>query len=146
MLLKRRKKYDIKSLLNKINNENVYKNFFLFIMGLAIGSIAVSLIYNRYNIVTSGSTGIAILLNKIFQIDLSVMVLVVCSILLVIGFAVFGGWSVHLGRLPKPGLYAPHGVFWCRGGTDFPDLRECRYVYRCFAGYRSDIAADQLRW
>lgn len=90
MLLKRRKKYDIKSLLNKINNENVYKNFFLFIMGLAIGSIAVSLIYNRYNIVTSGSTGIAILLNKIFQIDLSVMVLVVCSILLVIGFAVFG--------------------------------------------------------
>lgn len=90
MLLKRRKKYDVKLLLNKINNENVYKNFFLFIMGLAIGSIAVSVIYNKYNIVTSGSTGIAILLNKIFQIDLSLMVLVVCSVLLAIGFAVFG--------------------------------------------------------
>lgn len=90
MLLKKRKKYDIQSLLNKINNENVYKNFFLFIMGLVIGSIAVSVIYNRYNIVTSGSTGIAILLNKIFQIDLSVMVLIVCSFLLVVGFVTFG--------------------------------------------------------
>lgn len=90
MLLKRRKKYDIKLLLNKINSENVYKNFFLFIMGIAIGSIAVSVIYNQYGIVTSGSTGIAILLNKIFHIDLSLMVLVVCSILLVVGFAVFG--------------------------------------------------------
>lgn len=90
MLLKRRKKYDTYSLLNKINNRNIYKNFFLFIIGLAIGSIAVTVIYEQYGIVTSGSTGIAILLNKIFQIDLSLMILVVCSILLVIGFAVFG--------------------------------------------------------
>ena len=90
MLLKRRKKYDTQSLLNKINNENVYKNFFLFIIGLAIGSIAVSVIYEQYTIVSSGSTGIAILLNKIFQIDLSLMILVVCSIFLIIGFTVFG--------------------------------------------------------
>lgn len=90
MLLNGRRKFDLKELDEKLRNKNAYKNFFMFIMGLLISSIAVSVLYKPYDIVTSGSTGIAIMLTKIVDIDLSLMILVVCSLLLVIGFAVFG--------------------------------------------------------
>ena len=90
MLLDKKKSFDLKSLNDILIKKNAYKNFFTYIMGVMIGGIAVSVLYAPYGIVTSGSTGIAILLTKIIDIDLSLMIFVVCAILLVIGFAVFG--------------------------------------------------------
>ncbi len=90
MLLEKKIKFDLKSLNEILRRKNAYKNFFTYIMGVMIGGIAVSVLYAPYSIVTSGSTGIAILLTKIIDIDLSLMIFVVCAILLVIGFAVFG--------------------------------------------------------
>lgn len=89
-LLKKRKNFNLKEINNRLRSRNVYKNFFLYIMGILIGAIAVSVLYERYNIVTSGSTGIAILFNKFINIDLSLMIFAVCTVLLVVGFAVFG--------------------------------------------------------
>lgn len=74
----------------KLRRKNAYKNFFMFVMGILISAFAVSVIYEPYNIVTSGSTGIAIMITKIIDIDLSLVIFFVCSLLLVIGFAVFG--------------------------------------------------------
>jgi len=90
MLLDKKRKFDLKTLKNTLRQKNAYKNFFTYIMGVMIGGVAVSVLYEPYSIVTSGSSGIAILLNKIINIDLSLMIFVVCSVLLVIGFAVFG--------------------------------------------------------
>lgn len=90
MLLDKKKKFDLKKLNEELNAKNAYKNFFTYIMGVLLGGIAVSALYEPYNIVTSGSAGIAILLTKIVDIDLSLMIFVVCALLLVIGFAVFG--------------------------------------------------------
>ena len=90
MLLDKKKNFDLKSLNDILIKKNAYKNFFVYIMGVMIGGIAVSVLYAPYGIITSGSTGIAILLTKIIDIDLSLMIFVVCAILLVIGFAVFG--------------------------------------------------------
>jgi len=90
MLLDNKKKFDLKKLNEILMKKNAYKNFFSYIMGVLLGGIAVSVLYEPYGIITSGSTGIAILLNKIVNIDLSLMIFVVCSILLVLGFVVFG--------------------------------------------------------
>lgn len=90
MLLKKRRKFNLKELDEKLRVKNAYKNFFMFVMGVLISAISVSVLYEPYNIVTSGSTGIAIMLTKIINIDLSLMIFVVCSFLLVIGFVVFG--------------------------------------------------------
>lgn len=90
MLLDKKMNFDLKSLNDILIKKNAYKNFFTYIMGVMIGGIAVSVLYAPYGIVTSGSTGIAILLTKIIDIDLSLMIFVVCAILLAIGFAVFG--------------------------------------------------------
>ena len=82
--------YQLKELDEKLRSRNAYKNFFMFVMGILISAFAVSVLYEPHDIVTSGSTGIAILLTKIIDIDLSLMIFALCSLLLVIGFAVFG--------------------------------------------------------
>lgn len=89
-LLEKKKMFDLKELDENLRSRNFYKNFFVFVMGILISAIGVSVLYEPNNIVTSGSTGIAILLKKIIDIDLSLMIFAVCSFLLVIGFAVFG--------------------------------------------------------
>lgn len=90
MLLTKKKKFNLKEFAEKLRNKNAYKNFFMFIMGILISAISVSVLYEPYDIVTSGSTGVAILITKFIPIDLSLVIFVVCSLLLVIGFAVFG--------------------------------------------------------
>ena len=90
MLLSKRRKFNLRELDEQLRSKNAYKNFFVFVMGILISSFAVSVLYEPHNIVTSGSTGIAIMLTKVIDIDLSLMIFVVCSLLLVIGFAVFG--------------------------------------------------------
>lgn len=90
MLLDKKKNFNFKKFSQELNAKNVYKNFFTYIMGVLVGGLAVSVLYEPYSIVTSGSTGIAFLLTKVIDIDLSLMIFVVCSLLLALGFAVFG--------------------------------------------------------
>ena len=89
-ILDKRMMFDIKELDRILRSKNAYKNFFMFIMGTLISAIAVSVLYEPYDIVVSGSTGIAFLITKIVPIDLSLVIFLVCSILLIIGFIVFG--------------------------------------------------------
>ena len=90
MLLDNKKGFDLNLLNEKLKSKNVYMNFFLFVMGVAISAISVSVFYEPYDIITSGSTGVAILITNYINIDLSLMILVVSSILLLISFGIFG--------------------------------------------------------
>lgn len=80
----------IDNIKRRIRSKNIYKNFFMFIIGCLIAGISVSVFYNPNNVVTTGCTGLSILINRYTHIDLSLIVLVFSSILLVIGFMVFG--------------------------------------------------------
>ena len=80
----------IDNIKKRIRSKNIYKNFFMFIMGCLIAGISVSVFYNPNNVVTTGCTGLSILINRYTHIDLSLIVLVFSSILLVVGFMVFG--------------------------------------------------------
>lgn len=74
----------------KIYDNNFYKNFCMFMVGTLLCAIGVSVFYKPNNIVTSGSTGFAILISKFINIDLSLIVFALSSFLLVIGFILFG--------------------------------------------------------
>lgn len=74
----------------KIDSENISKNFFFFMIGTLLCAIGVSVFYNPNNVVTSGSTGLAILINKFINIDLSLVVFALSSFFLVTGFVIFG--------------------------------------------------------
>lgn len=90
MTLNKRKKFNTKRLEKTIKNKNTYYNFFLFMMGMAISAISVSVFYSPNGVVTTVSTGLAIILNKYLNIDLSLLVLCLSSILLVLSFLIFG--------------------------------------------------------
>ncbi len=90
MLLNRSDSFDLKGLHKRLESKNIYKNFFLFIMGMAISAISVSVFYEPYDIVTTGSTGLAILITKFIDIDLSLMIFLISAITLMISYAVFG--------------------------------------------------------
>ena len=80
----------IDNIKRRIISKNIYKNFFMFIIGCLIAGISVSVFYNPNNVVTTGCTGLSILISRYTNIDLSLIVLALSSILLVISFLVFG--------------------------------------------------------
>lgn len=105
MILKRRKKINLNIINRKIDNKNTYKNFFMFVMGMLICAISINLFYKPYDVVTTGSTGFAILINKYIDIDLSLIVFVISSIMLALSFGIFGmeyGFKSILGTIFYP--------------------------------------------
>ena len=81
---------EIERIKKRIKEKNYWKNFFLFIMGMTFSAISVSVFFNPNDVVTTGSTGLAIIINRYINIDLSLIILVLSSILLVLDFGVFG--------------------------------------------------------
>ena len=90
MILNNKKMINLSLLQKRINDKNIYKNFCMFIIGMLFSSIAVSVFYQPNDVVTTGSTGLAIIISYYINVDLSLIVFAFSSILLMIGFAVFG--------------------------------------------------------
>lgn len=74
----------------KIKDKNTYRNFCEFIIGMLITSVAVSVFYKPNDVVTTGCTGLSILISNYIDIDLSLIVFSLSSILLAVSFCVFG--------------------------------------------------------
>ena len=79
--------YDIVDIINK---KNLGKKIFLFVMGMLISALAFNLFYEPYNVVPSGSGGLALLVSKFIKIDLSLIVLIINLILLLLALLFFG--------------------------------------------------------
>ena len=86
----RKKKIDVKKIKEDLIKKNFWKNFCMFILGMSASAISVSVFYNPNDVVTTGSTGLSILINRRLNIDLSVLILVISSLLLILDFCVFG--------------------------------------------------------
>lgn len=74
----------------KIKDKNTYRNFCEFIIGMLITSVAVSVFYKPNDVVTTGCTGLSILISNYIDIDLSLIVFSLSSVLLAVSFCVFG--------------------------------------------------------
>lgn len=90
MILKKNARFDINFIKKKIEEKNSSKNFFLFIMGMLLSSISISVFYAPYDFAVGGRTGLALIINNFIDIDLSLIIFVISSILLVISFCVYG--------------------------------------------------------
>lgn len=94
-----------KYILDNINKKNAYKNFCFFMIGLFINTLSINLFYIPNDIVSTGSTGLAILINNYIDIPISLIVFVISSIFLMIGFGIFGikyGAKTILGTILFP--------------------------------------------
>ncbi len=80
-------------------------NFLYFLVGLVLTSVAVAIFYQPNNVVTTGSTGLSMLISYCTGIDLSLLLLCFSLILLIIAFMVYGieyGTKNILGSLASP--------------------------------------------
>ena len=96
---------EIERIKKKVREKNYWKNFCVFILGMMFSAVSVNVFFNTNNVVTTGSTGLAILLNKFINIDLALLMFAISSVLLVLDFAVFGvehGSKNILGTLLYP--------------------------------------------
>ncbi len=73
-----------KELLNHITNKNYGKKFFLLIIGTLLGALTFNIFYKPYDVIPTGSTGLAVLINEYTNIDQSIMIFIVNFILMLI--------------------------------------------------------------
>lgn len=90
MILAKKKGFSSNKFMKEINDRDAYKKFCMFIIGTLFSAIAVSVFFDPNDVVTTGSTGLAIIINNYIDIDLSLIVFTLSSILLVLSFAIFG--------------------------------------------------------
>lgn len=105
MILKKRKWCNASEVDRRACSNNRYKNFFMFIMAMLICGVAINLFYEPNEVVTSGSTGLAILINGYIDIDVSVIVFAISAVLLAVGIGTFGidyGGKCLLGTILYP--------------------------------------------
>lgn len=82
--------FDINSFIKELHKKRFGYNIFLFAMGMLIMAIAFNLIFNKYNIVPTGSNGLSLLLSKYIPVNISIIILVVGLVCLILGLMFFG--------------------------------------------------------
>ena len=77
--------FDLREFLTRLDGKDKTQKFTIFISGVLIYSIAFSIFFSPRNVVTGGTTGIALIVYDLFHIESSITVFVLSFILFVIG-------------------------------------------------------------
>ena len=77
-------------ILDRLNKKNVGLKIFYFAMGLLISALAFNLFFEPYNIIPTGSGGLAFLISYLTSMDIALITLIVNLVLLVLGLIFFG--------------------------------------------------------
>ena len=90
--------FPVNEFIADLHHKHFFKNFLTFLAGVFISSLALNLFYKRYNVVVSGSGGLAVLLDKYISLDVSIILLIINLICLIIGL-IFFHWNYALKML-----------------------------------------------
>lgn len=75
----------VSNVLDIIHKRNFGKRFFFFIIGTLISAFAFNIFFSPYEVIPTGSSGLAFLLVQYVNIDISIMVLIINLFLFLIG-------------------------------------------------------------
>ena len=81
---------NVSEILDNLYKKNFGRNIFLFTMGLLISALSFNLFFDPYNVIPSGSGGLALLISEITKIDVSLVTFLVNFILLILAFIFLG--------------------------------------------------------
>ena len=90
--------FDVNGFLNDLHKKNFLKNLVLFLIGTFLSAFAFNLFYQKYNVVSGGSTGLAIILDNFLNLDISIILLILNLLCLLIGVT-FLGWEYAMKML-----------------------------------------------
>ena len=80
----------IEEVINSLNARNRSERIAIFIWGVLVYAISFSIFFSPKNIITGGTTGLSLIVDKFLKIDTSVFVFFVSFTLLVIGYFLLG--------------------------------------------------------
>lgn len=83
-------KEDTKGILDVIKKKKLVKRYFILILSMFISAIYFNLLQLPTQIVTGGTSGLAIILNSVIGIEPSVVIFVLQFLLLIVGFIFLG--------------------------------------------------------
>ena len=96
--------FNVSDIINSLEKKNFGRNLFLFVIGMFISAFAVNLFFEPYNVIPTGSSGLALLISKFSNIDLSLISFVISVIIYVMGILIFG-WEYSIKLLEVTLLY-----------------------------------------
>ena len=91
-------------IINNLEKKNFGRNIFLFVMGMLISAFSVNLFFEPYNVIPTGSSGLALLISKFSNIDLSLVTFIISVIIYLLGILFFG-WEYSFKLLAVTILY-----------------------------------------
>lgn len=117
-----KKKIDNKAfnILDILYKKYFGRNIFLFAMGMLISSFAINLFFEKYTVIPTGSSGLAFLISRVTNIDLSLATFLVCLFIFVIAFLYFG-WKFSFKMIPVT-IFSPIFIKATTLITDHIDL------------------------
>lgn len=80
----------VSELMDTLYKKNFGRNIFLFAMGMLISALAFNLFFEPYNVIPTGSSGVAFLISEVIDVDVSLVTFFVSLCLLILGFIFFG--------------------------------------------------------
>lgn len=80
----------INELLDSLAKKNFGLKMFYFAMGLLISAFSFNLFFEPYNVIPTGSTGLALLISPFINLDIALIALIINLILLIVGLVFFG--------------------------------------------------------
>ena len=83
-------RFDFNGFMDNLHKKNFGKRFFMFVMGMLISALAFNLFYVRYDVIPTGSSGLALLVSEFVNIDKSIIVFVISLLCLLLGLIFFG--------------------------------------------------------
>lgn len=76
--------------IERLYKGNFWKRFFMFVMGMLVSALSFNLFYDKYDVVPTGSSGLALLVGQFINVDMSLIILVISLICLLLGLIFFG--------------------------------------------------------
>ena len=89
-MFKIKSKKNIDQIIFEISHKDLLKRYLTLIIGCLLISLAFNIFFLPNNIVYGGVSGISIVVNKLFNIEPSIFVLITSLLLLVVSFFTLG--------------------------------------------------------
>lgn len=84
------KRFNSMAVNNKLTHKDAIKNSALFVVGTLISALSFNLFYLPFNFVSGGLGGVAVVLNKLFSLDSTIVILIGNLIFIIISIFCLG--------------------------------------------------------
>lgn len=83
-------KFDYKALIDEVRSKNFWPRLLIMVLGVFILAVTYNIFFLKYELVTGGTSGLAIIINHVFNIDPALFIFIVEIFLLILSFLLLG--------------------------------------------------------